>query len=124
MADVGRRRGGFRLSSENFDLRFQRFDCTAYAGNKTATTDGGDHSPGVRHILQNFQAHCAMPGNEVVIVERVTGVAKAVTSVATTEQLSALQRECRSGYVDPSLTQYAVRLVAATRNPERSAPSM
>jgi MoxR-like ATPase len=56
---------------------------------------------------------------EFVIVERVTGVAKAVTSVATTEQLSALQRECRSGYVDPSLTQYAVRLVAATRNPER-----
>ncbi|MEN3353981.1 MAG: MoxR-like ATPase [Betaproteobacteria bacterium] len=56
---------------------------------------------------------------EFVIVERVTGVAKAVTSVATTEQLSVLQRECRSGYVDPSLTQYAVRLVAATRNPER-----
>ena len=56
---------------------------------------------------------------EFVIVERVTGVAKAVTSVATTEQLSMLQRECRSGYVDPSLTQYAVRLVAATRNPER-----
>ncbi|MDB5925553.1 MAG: ATPase [Betaproteobacteria bacterium] len=56
---------------------------------------------------------------EFVIVERVTGVAKAVTSVATTEQLSMLQCECRSGYVDPSLTQYAVRLVAATRNPER-----
>jgi MoxR-like ATPase len=56
---------------------------------------------------------------EFVIVERVTGVAKAVASVATTEQLSALQRECRSGYIDPSLTQYAVRLVAATRNPER-----
>jgi MoxR-like ATPase len=56
---------------------------------------------------------------EFVIVERVTGVAKAVTSVATTDQLSALQRECRSAYVDPSLTQYAVRLVASTRNPER-----
>jgi MoxR-like ATPase len=56
---------------------------------------------------------------EFVIVERVTGIAKSVTSVATTDQLSTLQRECRSGYVDPSLTQYAVRLVAATRNPER-----
>jgi MoxR-like ATPase len=56
---------------------------------------------------------------EFVIVERVTGVAKAVSSVATTDQLSVLQRECRGGYVDPSLTQYAVRVVAATRNPDR-----
>ena len=56
---------------------------------------------------------------EFVIVERVTGVAKAVTSVATTDQLSALQQECRGAYVDPSLTQYAVRVVAATRDPER-----
>jgi MoxR-like ATPase len=56
---------------------------------------------------------------EFVIVERVTGAAKAVNSVATTDQLSALQKECRNGYVDPSLTQYAVRLVAATRNPEK-----
>ena len=56
---------------------------------------------------------------EFVIVERVTGVAKGVTSVATTDQLSVLQRECREGYVDPALTQYAVRIVAATRDPER-----
>src|ERR687884_1324540 len=56
---------------------------------------------------------------EFVIVERVTGVLPAVHKVATTEQLSVLQRECRSGYVDPALTQYAVRLVAATRDPER-----
>ncbi|MES2561721.1 MAG: AAA family ATPase [Pseudomonadota bacterium] len=56
---------------------------------------------------------------EFVIVERVTGAASAVSSVATTEQLSALQRACRSGYVDPSLMQYAVRVVAATRDPER-----
>jgi MoxR-like ATPase len=56
---------------------------------------------------------------EFVIVERVTGVAQEVAAVATTDELAALQRECRSGYVDPSLMQYAVRLVAATRNPER-----
>jgi MoxR-like ATPase len=56
---------------------------------------------------------------EFVIVERVTGVAKSVSSVATTDQLSTLQRECRNGYVDPALMQYAVKLVAATRNPER-----
>ena len=56
---------------------------------------------------------------EFVIVERVTGIEQDVASVATTDELAALQRECRSGYVDPSLIQYAVRLVAATRNPER-----
>jgi MoxR-like ATPase len=56
---------------------------------------------------------------EFVIVERVTGVAAAVAAVATTEQLSALQRECRTGFVDPSLTQYAVRLANATRDPDR-----
>jgi MoxR-like ATPase len=57
---------------------------------------------------------------EFVIVERVTGVAKAVSSVATTDQLSALQKECRNAYVDPSITQYAVKVVAATRNPEKA----
>jgi MoxR-like ATPase len=56
---------------------------------------------------------------EFVIVERVTGVAAAVAAVATTEELSALQRQCRTGYVDPSLTQYAVRLASATRDPDR-----
>ena len=56
---------------------------------------------------------------EFVIVERVTGAATAVAAVATTEQLGALQRQCRNGYVDPSLIQYAVRLTSATRHPER-----
>jgi MoxR-like ATPase len=56
---------------------------------------------------------------EFVIVERVTGSEQDVASVATTAELAALQRECRLGYVDPSLMQYAVRLVAATRHPER-----
>jgi len=56
---------------------------------------------------------------EYVIVERVTGPAVEVTPVATTEQLAALQHECRRVYVDPSLVQYAVRLVSATRTPER-----
>ncbi|HEY7241631.1 MAG TPA: MoxR family ATPase, partial [Burkholderiales bacterium] len=55
---------------------------------------------------------------EFVIVERVTGPALDVAEVATTEQLGALQRECRGAYVDPSLIQYAVRLAAATRDPD------
>ena len=56
---------------------------------------------------------------EFVIVERVTGPAVQVTPVATTEQLASLQADCRRVYVDPSLVQYAVRLVSATRNPDR-----
>ncbi len=56
---------------------------------------------------------------EFVIVERVTGPAIGVQAVASTEQLGALQRECRQVYVDPSLIQYAVRLVGATRRPDR-----
>ena len=56
---------------------------------------------------------------EFVIVQRVTGPAVAVSAVATTEQLAVLQAECRKVYVDPSLVQYAVKLVSATRNPEK-----
>lgn len=56
---------------------------------------------------------------EFVIVQRVTGPAVDVTPVASTDQLAQLQRECRQVYVDPSLVQYAVKLVSATRTPER-----
>ena len=56
---------------------------------------------------------------EFVIVQRVTGAAVVVTAVATTEQLAELQRACRQVYVDPSMIQYAVRLVSATRTPEK-----
>src|SRR5512145_1357408 len=56
---------------------------------------------------------------EFVIVQRVTGMLPDAHPVATTEELGALQRECRKGYVEPSLIQYAVRLAAATRDPEQ-----
>ncbi|HYN12953.1 MAG TPA: MoxR family ATPase [Burkholderiales bacterium] len=56
---------------------------------------------------------------EFVIVERVTGVFQEAAAVASTEQLKDLQRECRKGYVEPSLIQYAVKLASATRAPER-----
>ena len=56
---------------------------------------------------------------EFVIAQRVTGPAAGVRAVASTEQLAALQRDCRAVYVDPSLIQYAVKLVSATRRPER-----
>ncbi len=57
---------------------------------------------------------------EFVIVQRVTGAAQPVAAVATTEALAALQRHCREVYVDPALVQYAVKLVAATRDPVRA----
>ena len=56
---------------------------------------------------------------EFVIVQRVTGESTPVSPVASTQQLQALQRECRNAYVDPSLVQYAVKLVAITRDPTR-----
>jgi MoxR-like ATPase len=56
---------------------------------------------------------------EFVIVERVTGEPAIVSAVASTGQLAELQQECRKVYVDPSLMQYAVKLVGATRDPAR-----
>ena len=56
---------------------------------------------------------------EFVIVERVTGAATTVSAVCSTTQLMELQAECRKIYVDPGLMQYAVKLVSATRRPER-----
>jgi len=54
---------------------------------------------------------------ELVIVQRVIGPPAVVSPMATTEQLGALQKECRKVYIDPSILQYAVRLVSATRTP-------
>ena len=54
---------------------------------------------------------------EFVIAQRVTGPRIDVNPVASMEQLAALQRQCRQVYVDPSLVQYAVKLVSATRTP-------
>ena len=56
---------------------------------------------------------------EFVIVERVTGAATNVSAVCSTAQLMELQAECRKIYVDPGLMQYAVKLVSATRRPDR-----
>ena len=56
---------------------------------------------------------------EFVIAQRVTGPLTVVSAVASMSQLAELQQECRKVYVDPSLMQYAVRLVSATRRPDR-----
>ncbi|MCS6996744.1 MAG: MoxR family ATPase [Casimicrobiaceae bacterium] len=54
---------------------------------------------------------------EFVIVQRVTGPPETIAQAATLAELIALQRLCREVYVDPALMRYAVRLVAATRDP-------
>jgi MoxR-like ATPase len=56
---------------------------------------------------------------EFVIAERVTGVPVDVNAVADTFQLAALQRDCRAVFCDPALMQYAVKLVGATRRPDK-----
>jgi MoxR-like ATPase len=56
---------------------------------------------------------------EFVIVERVTGTAADVGAVIGTDQLAALQSECRKVYADPAFLQYAVKVVSATRRCER-----
>ncbi|TMD29463.1 MAG: MoxR family ATPase, partial [Chloroflexi bacterium] len=54
---------------------------------------------------------------EFVIVERMTSRLQPVQEVLTTEGLLDLQRKADEVYVDPSLYDYAVRLVTATRKP-------
>jgi MoxR-like ATPase len=57
---------------------------------------------------------------EFVIVERMTGALQAVQQVLDTEQLRDLQRQVREVYVDPSLIEYSVNVVTASREPEKS----
>ncbi len=56
---------------------------------------------------------------EFVIVQRVTGPMVSANPVASTEQLAQLQSSCRTVYVDPALISYAVKLVSATRYPDK-----
>ncbi len=58
------------------------------------------------------------PTEEFVIVERMTGVLKAVQKILTTQQLLGLQQEAAGVYVDPALVEYAVKMVTATRQPQ------
>src|SRR5688572_2468754 len=54
---------------------------------------------------------------EFVIVERMTSAMTEVQKVLTTDQLIELQKKTDLVYVDPSLIEYSVKLVSATRNP-------
>lgn len=57
--------------------------------------------------------------DEFVIVQRVIAGGAQVTGVVNPEDLKTLQTQCRHCYVDPSLVHYAVKLISATRFPER-----
>ena len=54
---------------------------------------------------------------EFVIVERMTGLFPSVQKVLSTGGLVELQRRADAVYVDPALYEFAVRMVAATRDP-------
>jgi len=56
---------------------------------------------------------------EFVIVERMTGALQGLQKVLTTDQLVELQKEADKVYVDPALMEYAVRMVSATREPNK-----
>ncbi|MCB9112524.1 MAG: MoxR family ATPase [Anaerolineales bacterium] len=55
---------------------------------------------------------------EFVIVERMTGAIQAIQRVLTTDDLLELQKKVDQVYVDPSLIEYAVKIVTATRSPK------
>ena len=55
---------------------------------------------------------------EFVIVERMTSKIQAVQKILTTDQLIELQNKVDDVYVDPSLIEYSVKLVTATRSPK------
>jgi MoxR-like ATPase len=56
---------------------------------------------------------------EFVIVQRMTGALAQPAQVVTTEEILQLRQACEGVFVDPLLVQYAVRLAAATRSPEK-----
>jgi MoxR-like ATPase len=55
---------------------------------------------------------------EFVIVERMTGALESIQQVLTTDDLLKLQKDADRVFVDPSLIEYAVKLVTATRQPQ------
>jgi len=55
---------------------------------------------------------------EFVIVERMTSAIQDIKKVIDTRDLINLQSEVDAVYVDPSLIEYAVKLVSSTRQPQ------
>jgi MoxR-like ATPase len=65
------------------------------------------------------------PTEEFVVVERMTAAIPQIAPVLSIEDLLGLQRQADAVYVDPALTEYAVRLATATRVPgEHGSPEL
>ncbi len=73
----------------------------------------------VDRFMMKVQVGYPSEEEEFVIVQRVTGAPASIASAVTNDQLIQMQKACREVYVDPALIQYAVKMVAATREPER-----
>jgi MoxR-like ATPase len=58
------------------------------------------------------------PTEEFVIVERMTNALVEAQKVLTTDELIGLQKKVDQVYVDPSLMEYAVKIVTSTRKPK------
>ncbi len=56
---------------------------------------------------------------EFVIVQRMTNPLLAIERVITTEQLIDLQKQGDAVYADPSLIEFSVRMVSASRQPQQ-----
>ena len=63
--------GRLRLGTPDPDLRIQRLDRAADAGDEPAAADGRDDGDRIGRIFQDLESHRAMAGDEIVIVERV-----------------------------------------------------
>lgn len=74
----------------------------------------------IDRFMMKVQIDYPKDEEEFVIVQRVIGLPIDIQPVASIEQIQHLQQRSRSGYVDPALIQYAVKIVAATREPERA----
>jgi len=74
----------------------------------------------IDRFMMKVQIDYPKDEEEFVIVQRVIGPPIDIQPVASIEQIQHLQQRSRSGYVDPALIQYAVKIVAATREPARA----
>ena len=74
----------------------------------------------VDRFMMKVQVSYPSEEEEFVIVQRVTGVAALIGAVTSTDALLEMQAQARKLYVDPALITYAVRLVAATRDPAKA----
>ena len=74
----------------------------------------------IDRFMMKVQIDYPKDEEEFVIVQRVIGPPIDIQPVASIEQIQQLQQLSRSGYVDPALIQYAVKIVAATRDPARA----